>query len=136
MQDNRLSIIIAATADKAFNFSLNSTNTPRWISSVISEVNDGDPPKLGTKYTNLNINNDESEYVITHFDKGKSFTMSQIGSDYRVRYTFRSLPNNQTEFEYYEWVESGELEHPFSQVELDNFKRIIERKYTYPQRNH
>ena len=43
-----------------------------------------------------------------------------------MRYTFKIVGNDSCEFEYYEWVDEGELDDTFSQGVLKNLKNILE----------
>lgn len=127
MKENRLTVVLDVPADIAFKFSLNPQNTPKWINSIAKEVSSEHPPRLGTIYTNWNKDGVESEYEVTRLIEGESFSMSQKDGNYHVQYTFTSLPDHQTKFDYYEWVGSGELTHPFEQSALEQFKKIVEQ---------
>ena len=53
--------------------------------------------------------------------------MQSIEGNYYVKYSFKKLDDNSTEFEYHEWVDDGSLEDPFTTVTLQELKSVIER---------
>jgi len=53
--------------------------------------------------------------------------MTQKGGNYHVSYTLTPINTKTTEFEYYEWVDSGELQEPFTQDILEKLKQVIEK---------
>lgn len=52
--------------------------------------------------------------------------MSSKDKNYHVKYTFRSINSESTEFEYYEWLDVGELEDPFAPEILQKLKFVLE----------
>lgn len=122
----KLKIQIDALPDTVFEFVTNPANTSRWIDSIVREETNESPPKLGTIYRNQNQAGQWSEYEMTKFDPDKMFIMSSRNSPYRVRYTLTPV-DGRTELEYYEWVESGELEEPFTLEPLEKLKSILEK---------
>ena len=82
--------------------------------------------KLGSIYRNQNQSGPWNEYVVTEYEPNKSFTFSRKDSAYHVRYVFRPLDENVTELEYYEWVDQGELDEPFTRGYLDKLKSVME----------
>lgn len=128
MKENRMKIVLEVPIAFAFKFSLNPENTPKWIDSITKEVSNENPPKIGTIYKNWDREGVATEYEITEFNINNFFTLSEKSGDYHVQYVFKSISNNQTEFEYYEWVDRGELSQPFKRSNLEIFKLIVEQE--------
>jgi hypothetical protein len=127
MKENRLIISLSRPAEEVFNFVLNPSNTPKWIESLLHEESNESPARLGTIYRNKSKTGTWGTYIISEFDPPKSFTMTSEDGNYHVRYTLKSLDVHTTEFEYFEWVDQGELPEPFSQSTLDKLKMEIEK---------
>lgn len=123
----QLKVVINKPAAEVFAFTTDPKNTPRWIDSIVVEETNEWPVKLGSIYRNQNRHGEWAEYKVTQFEPNKSFIFSKKGSAYHVRYTFTPVSDNQTELEYYEWVDRGELE-PFTQEALDKLKHVMEAK--------
>lgn len=126
MKENKLTITINKPIHEIFAFTLNPANTSLWIDAIVKEEANEFPAKLGTIYRNVDKAGNWGEYKITAFEQDKMFILSSINSPYHVKYTFTSLTENITEMEYYEWVDSGELEYVFIIDILEKLKRIIE----------
>ena len=128
MKDKKLTVIINKPVKDVFDFTLNPANTSKWVPSIVQEVRDETPTKLGTVYKNQNNNGEWSEYEITEFEQNKVFIMSQKNGSYHVKYTFKPLGEGQTELEYYEYVDNGEISEPFTQDVLQKLKDVMEQK--------
>ena len=63
---------------------------------------------------------------VTSSEKDTSFVMTASDKNYNVRYTFEPIDENTTQVEYYEWVEKGELEEPFTPDILLKLRRLLE----------
>ena len=127
MRENKVTIIINRPIEDVFKFTTNPKNTHLWIPSVQEEISDEFPPKMGTQYKNRSENSDWNFYKVIENKPFKVFTLSDLEGNYHVRYTYHKLNNNQTEMEYFEWMEDGELKNPFTQDILDNLKLVMEK---------
>jgi uncharacterized protein YndB with AHSA1/START domain len=126
MQHNKLTIQINQNVSTVFDFTIDPSNTPTWISHLVIEETNEFPPKIGTIYRNHDGSEVWDEYSVVEFEQNKIFTLRSKDNNYSVRYTYTDLGDNKTEMEYYEWVETGELSNPFTQEVLDELKTILE----------
>ncbi len=128
MRDKKLTIVINKPISEVFEFTTNPANTSKWIDGIAVEETNETPPKLGTIYRNKGQSGGWNEYEMTEFEKDKTFTLTRLNGDYHVRYTFKPASNNGCDFEYYEWVDEGELDDTFSQDVLEKLKSILEQQ--------
>jgi len=128
MHSKTYKIVINKPVSETFLASLNPKNTPQWIDGMAEEQSNEFPPKLGTKYRNRGQSGGWSDYTITAFEQDKTFTLSRDDGAYHVKYTFRPVGKNQTEFEYSEWEDSGELKNPLPEEAIQKLKLLIENQ--------
>ena len=128
MKENTLTITIRRPLQEVFDFTLDPNNTPKWIHSLVSEERTSDDVAIGTEYRNKNQEGKWSTYVVTEYQPPKKFVMTSGDKNYHVRYAFKELGPQETEFEYREWVDTGELEGPFEIAVLEGLKKVIERE--------
>ena len=114
MKDTKLTITINCSPKKLFDYTLNPKNTSKWIDFIEKEETNEWPVKIGTIYKNVDNQGHKQELKITELVDGETFTMANLNSPYNVRYSFASKSPNATDLEYYEWVDNGELDGPFS----------------------
>jgi len=126
MKSNKLIVTINKPVHEVFAFTLNPANTPSWISSIVKEEVNEKPTKIGTIYRNQNKNNKWSEYTVTDYEENKLFIFTSGDGNYSVKYTFMPISDNITEIEYYEWVNQGDLEEPFTIEVLNKLKSVLE----------
>lgn len=110
-----------------FRFALNPKNTPLWIDSVVREEVNEIPTKTGTIYRNVNKEGIWSQYTVIQYEENKSFEFMASDRNYHVKYTFTPITDTQSELEYFEWVEKGELESPFTIQILEKLKSAVEK---------
>ena len=84
------------------------------------------PVSVGTKYRNVNRHGQWTEYTVTQIQKNKFFEMKQDNSPYHVLYTFEKVSEGSTKLTYFEWVEDGDLDGPFSLPFLEKLKKAVE----------
>ena len=125
MKDNRMTIVIDKPIQEVFDFSLNPENTPKWIPDIAVEETSEWPVKVGTIYRNKRARGAWNTYELVEIVPGSTFTLKSKDTDFSVRYTFKELPDHKTEFEYYEWVESGTID-PFTFEHLEKFRDLVE----------
>lgn len=127
MRENRIRVIINKPIDVVFEFTINPKKTPLWIPSIQEEIAEEFPPKIGTQYKNRGKNTEWDFYKVIELEPNKIFSMSDLEENYHVRYTYKKLNDGQTELEYSEWKESGELKNPFTDELLQNLKAVLEK---------
>ncbi|MFH1749658.1 MAG: SRPBCC family protein [bacterium] len=127
MKENKISIKINCPIKEVFKFTINPKSTPKWIDGIVKEETNEWPVKIGTIYRNKSDDNIWNEYGLVEFEPEKLFTLKQKNSNYSVQYTYKSLSENLTELTYYEWVDKGELENPFTIKTLEKLKQILEK---------
>ncbi len=126
MKDNKLTIRIKRSVSEVFIPILDPKNTPKWVDTIVLEKTNEWPPKKGTIYKSQNPKGDWSEYVLSEFEENKMFVLSDKGSSYHVRYKFSSISLKETEIEYFEWVDNGELDVLLTKEELYKLKQVLE----------
>lgn len=126
MKDNKLTIQINKPVTEVYAFTLDPKNTPRWIDDSSREETNEWPPKVGTIYKNTGKNGAVLTFIMTEIVPNDHFALVGDDRNYHCKYTFRDLGNN-TELEYHEWMDSGELEVPMTQDVLEKLKTVLEK---------
>lgn len=128
MKENKLTIFINKPVKEVFEYSLESNNVPKWINSIKEEIPEERPVKLGTKLRNIGVDSQEwNKYEVIDFHPPRTFTLKKLNGDYFVKYTCTEKDND-TEFEYFEWAEYGELDGLMEMSALELLKELIEKE--------
>lgn len=127
MKDKKIVITINKTPKQIFDFYINPKNTPLWLDSIVQEVTNEWPIKIGTNYRNQNKKGEWMEYIVTKLQPNEVFELTSKDGNYHVRYTHKIINNYSSELEYYEWVDKGNLEEPFTFEILQKLKDILEK---------
>jgi hypothetical protein len=125
---NTLKIIINKPVAQVFEFSTNPKNTHLWFQSIKEEMSSEYPAKVGTIYRNrCSEENKWNEMVVSALIPNELFELFDNDS-YHVRYTYRKLYKNTTEFTYCEWVDQGRLTGDLiaDQSVLDKLKKLMD----------
>ena len=127
MKENKLTIFINKPVKKVFQYSLESNNVPKWITSIKKEIPSERPVKVGTKLKNIGVNSDSwNFYEVINFEQDKAFTLKRLNGDYFVKYTCNEKDGG-TDFEYFEWAEN-ELDGLMEMSALELLKELIENE--------
>jgi len=108
-----------------FAFTVDPSNTPRWIEHLVSEQCSEIPQQIGTVYTNTDSTGNVGEYVVSAFEPNKLFELVSKDGNYHVRYTYTDSADGAV-MEYFEWMDQGELSGPFEQSVLEKLKDVME----------
>jgi len=127
MTENKLTIRIDKPTSAVFDFTVEPDNTPLWIDSIVSEKVSERPMKVGTIYKNTDKEGDTNTYEVTKFSEGQMFELKSVPPGYTVRYTYTPISLTETEMEYFEWVDEGDLGNPFTMEPLEKLKEILEK---------
>ena len=127
MKENKLSLEITRPVAEVFEFTINPNNTRLWIDNIVHEETNESRIQLGTEYKNLNKKGEWTKYKVVKFKLNKIFEMKQRKSSYHVRYTYEAISDKKTKLTYFEWVEDGELDQPFSPSVLEKLKKVVEK---------
>jgi len=127
MKKNKLKIQINKPVSEVFTFTITPENTKKWIDSVLEEETNEWPVKIGSLYTHKNKQTGNwNEYTVTNYEEYKVFELTSKDKNYHVRYTYKSINKTNSELEYYEWVDEGELDEPFTIETLKKLKSVLE----------
>lgn len=126
MKSNKLKIQINKPLHEVFLFTITPPNSTKWIPFVIKEETNEWPIKKRTVYKLTNEKGNISEVTVTDIKEDIYVEWISKENNYHCQYTFRSINKDITEFEYYEWVDKGELDEPFTFNTLQKLKLALE----------
>ena len=128
MTDQKFVIQIDRPIEDVFAFISNPAHTPEWIRTIVKEEASGNSTQTGSIIRNWDEEGRMNEYKVTVYDKPKLLQLESTIQDYKLRYTCTSISYTQTELEYHEWSESGQLHSSSMQEVLGELKAVMEWK--------
>lgn len=128
MKENKISVEINKPVSDVFRFTINPSNTARWIEGIKKEETNEWPVKIGSIYKNVDTSGKWSIYILVGLEENRMFELLSEDKNYHVRYNYVPISGTKSRLEYYEWADEGNLERPFSQEVLNNLKKVIERQ--------
>ena len=126
MKSNKLTIRINKPSHVIFLFTITPPNSTKWIPSVVKEETSEKFIKKGTIYKLTDEKGAVSEVTVTDIKEDLFVEWISKDNNYHCRYTFLPMENEITEFEYYEWVDAGNLNEPFTLDILQKLKAVLE----------
>ena len=128
MKDNRLTIQINKPSAEVFAYYTNPKNTPLWWDAIVVEETSDWPIKMGTIYRSKSkASGNWSELFVSDLKENEVFELTSKDGKYHVRYTNKPFGPDSMELEYYEWMDEGELEDPYTMEILGKLKTAIEK---------
>jgi len=126
MKDNKLKIRINKSVPEVFAFTTTPPNSKYWINSIIDEETNEWPIHVGTVYKLMSENGQQSEVVVASIKKNEIVEWVSRDNVYHCKYNFKAINENTTELKYYEWVDKGIIDNPFTQDTLERLKLVLE----------
>lgn len=126
MKENKLTIKISKSVSEVFGYTITPPNAKFWVPGTLDEKTSDWPVKLGTIYQEQMQGGEWLNYTVTVFKENEVFELTSQDGNYHARYTYKPLGPNSCELGYYEWVEEGGINEPFSPAVLDNLKTQLE----------
>jgi len=126
MKGNRLNIQINKPLSEVFVFTITPPNSTSWIPGIIKEETNEFPIKVGTIYRLQDEKRESAEVIVKNLKENKLVEWISKDQNYHCRYVFKGMGKNVTQFDYFEWVDKGEIEEPFTLQTLGKLKSVLE----------
>src|SRR5258708_28466729 len=125
MNDNKLTTTINKTRAEVFAFCIKPPNVKIWATGFINETTNEWPAKVGTVYTEYKNDNTSFKIIVTDYKENNYIAWKTEDGDYQIRYTFTPIDQATTRLTY---VETGNVDNPFTQEELEKLQHVIENE--------
>jgi len=126
MKKNKLIIEINRPIDKVFEFTITPPNSAKWIPGVVREETNEWPIRVGTVYKLTDKDGKSSEVIVKTIKENEMVEWITKDKNYHCRYTYKQVNKNITELEYFEWMDKGNIEDPFTESVLKKLKKALE----------
>ena len=125
MKHNKLTIQINRPVVDVFAFCVTPPKVTLWVPGFVNEETNEWPITVGTVYTEYKNDNTSFKIIVTDYKENEYIEWKIENGNYHVRYTFIPIDQNTTQLEY---VETGDVDKPFTQEALDKLKEVIENE--------
>lgn len=125
MTDQKFVVHINKSIEEVFAYITDSAHVPEWIQAIVKEEAEGSI-QVGTIIRNWDNKGNMNKYRVTAYNKPTIFQLESTIADYKLKYTCTPVSENETEFEYYEWSESGQLHSSSMGDILKKLKTVME----------
>lgn len=117
MTTNEIRIVIDASPEELFEFTVEPKNTPQWIQGAEEKTVNTDQIGLGTIYGSCEV---------TDYERNKFFELTNTTTGYICSYTYRKQEDDSTEITYFEYMQDGsELSEPMKRKHFEKLKEIF-----------
>jgi len=123
MKNNKLTVQITKPVTDVFAFCITPPKAKLWVPNIVDEKTSEWPVKIGTVYTEYKDDKTSFNIIVTDYKENDYIEWKTEDGNYHVRYTFTPINQNTTQLEY---VESGDVDKPFTQEILEKLKQVIE----------
>lgn len=124
MKNNKLTIKIYRPLAEVFAFCITPPKAKLWVPGIINEVTNEWLTKIGTVYTEYKKDNTSFNLIVTDYKENEYIEWKTEDGSYHVSYTFTPIDQTTTQLEY---IETGDVNEPFTQEVLEKLKEAIER---------
>lgn len=128
MKSNRLTVQVIRPIAEVFAFTIEPKNVPKWLDYVVAGDRNDWQLKAGSVYRLKYKDGKVIDFDVTASEVNKLFEIVSRDGNYHVRYSFKPVNSYKTELEYFEWVEEGDIEAPFTKSTLNKLRMAIEFK--------
>lgn len=125
MKANKLVVSFNKPVHEVFLFTITPPNSTKWIPDVINEETNEWPVKIGTVYK-LQTRTGSFEVTVTKFKENNIVEWTSADKNFHCTYMYRPIDEKTSELEYYEWVDTDELDEPFTLPVLEKLKSVVE----------
>ena len=122
MKENKLTMQINKPVADVFAFCITPPKAKLWVPNIIDETMSQWPVKIGTVYTEYKDDGTSFNIIVTDYKENEYIEWKT--EDGNQKYTFTSIDPKTTQLEY---VETGDVDRPFTQEVLEKLKRVLEK---------
>ncbi len=128
MKKNRLAVQINKPVSVVFKFTITPPNSTLWIPSIVKEKTNEWPVRKETVYKLKNEKGEWSRVTVSAIKENKFVEWISQDKNYHCRYELKPIDKNSTDLKYYEWVDQGKINEPFTKAILEKLKSVLEKK--------